>query len=461
MSFELEKKFSDKTIAFDDTGKSLSLEDYHYVKETFGRLMEPRSVVFVYSKNCNEALAAFLVCMELKIIPLMLDAKMDATLRNQLEHTYRPQYLWMPESDKTLKDKNPVFSWRSYQLIKTGKHAYPVFEQLSLLLTTSGSTGSPKLVRHSYENIYRNAVNVAAAFDIVPDDRPLAFLPLQYTMGLSLVCSHLMAGATVHLTDRAITEGDFWERVKNEQITNLTGVPFSYAWFKRLRLERMDLPHLKVLSQGGGKLDEKLFKAFAEYCRNTNKKFIASYGQTEASARMSVLEGDMAIEKAGSIGKPIPEGRFSIRDDNGNISTEGEAQGELIYEGPNVTLGYAHNIDDLAKGDERNGYLETNDIAYRDADGFYYIKGRMSRFLKIYGLRISMDEVEAMVSGKFDTDCMVSGRDDEMSITVTGTQDEKAIKTHIAQTLNVHHSAIQVKHVQHIERNSAGKILYK
>ena len=459
MRFDILHSFTDRPVAIDDSGNSLDGAQFGKFCEQFAQLIPPRSLIFIECKNGCEALAGFLACLELRIVPLLIDHKMDSGLKSGLVKTYRPAFIWKPEA-KNVESSDVLLSWHEYNLYKTGHETPELHEDLSLLLTTSGSTGSPKLVRHSYRNVYKNAVNVAKAFSITKYDRPLVFLPMQYTMGLSLVCSHLMAGATVHLTDRPITDSVFWKRLKDEQITNITGVPFSFVWFKKLRLERMDLPHLKVLSQGGGKLEDELFKAFADFCAKHNKKFIASYGQTESTARMSVLDPEMALQKAGSIGKAIPEGAFSIRLDDGSISKEGEARGELVYEGPNVTLGYAYSHEDLMNPDERRGVLSTGDIARRDADGFYYIEGRMSRFLKIYGIRISMDEVESLVAGKYETDCAVIGRDDEMRILIAGNKDEKEVRSYVSEVLHLNHAAISVSAVDEIKRNSAGKIMY-
>ena len=159
----------------------------------------------------------------------------------------------------------------------------------------------------------------------------------------------------------------------------------------------MKLTDLTLLTQGGGKMPAELNLKFAEYCRDNGKKWIATYGQSEGTARMAWLPPEYAIPKMGSIGIAVPNGKLMLRDSDGNIIEESPATGEMCYAGRNVTMGYARSRDDLALGDERKGFLPTGDIAYRDADGFYYIRGRMGRFLKIYGNRIGLDECEQIV----------------------------------------------------------------
>jgi Acyl-CoA synthetases (AMP-forming)/AMP-acid ligases II len=206
---------------------------------------------------------------------------------------------------------------------------------------------------------------------------------------------------------------------ENRKITYFTGVPYSFEILQKLRFFRMNLPDLQIITQGGGKLDSELFKQCGEYAKNFGKKFIATYGQTEGTARMAFLDPDYALEKIGSIGKAIPNGKLSIIDNNGVETFDGEATGEMIYRGDNVTLGYAYCAEDLSKGDENNGILHTGDIAHRDKDGFYFIVGRMKRFLKIFGLRIGLDEIEHLVKSNFDTDCVCGGSDDMLKVSIT------------------------------------------
>jgi acyl-coenzyme A synthetase/AMP-(fatty) acid ligase len=222
----------------------------------------------------------------------------------------------------------------------------------------------------------------------------------------------------------------------------------------------MDLPYLKLLTQGGGKLKSELFKEFAEFAEKTGKKFIATYGQTEGTARMAFLKADMATRKTGSIGKAIPNGQLLLMNDNGEEIIETEAVGEMVYRGPNVTLGYALIGDDLAKGDENKGVLKTGDIARRDADGYYYIVGRISRFLKIYGVRIGLDESEQMIKSSFDIDCICSGNDEKLIIKITDEQKKESIHNFVVEKTGLFHTAIEVVVVNEIPRNEAGKSIY-
>jgi acyl-coenzyme A synthetase/AMP-(fatty) acid ligase len=248
---------------------------------------------------------------------------------------------------------------------------------------------------------------------------------------------------------------EFWQFFKERKASSFGGVPYTYEILKKLRFFNMKLPALKYFTQAGGKLSEALHKEFAEYALREDKKFVVMYGQTEATARMSYLPYNMSLKKIGSIGIAIPGGKFELRDKN-------EAgEGELIYKGKNVTLGYAEGPGDLKKGDERKGVLITGDIAKKDSDSYYYIVGRKKRFLKLFGNRINLDEIETLIKTKFNIASAVSGDDDNMRIYITDADKKDAVKNFISEIIGVHFSAFKVLAISEIPKNEAGKTLYK
>jgi len=305
-----------------------------------------------------------------------------------------------------------------------------------------------------------NARNVAATAELTAEERGIAILPMHFTMGLFVITSHLFAGATILMMQLALTERGFWQFIKDQKATNLSGVPYSYEVLNKLRFFNMDLPDLRLLIQGGGKLKNELFKEYAEFAQKTGKKFLASYGQTEGTSRMAFLKPDMALDKIGSIGKAVPTGQLSLVDESGEEIAVMEGVGEMVYRGPNVTLGYAQNGTDLVKGDENNGVLHTGDIARRDADGYYYIVGRISRFLKLYGIRIGLDETEQMIKSAFDIDCICSGNDEKMIIKITDMTEKDEIHKYVIEKTGLFHSSVEVVVIDDIPRNEAGKKIY-
>ena len=177
---------------------------------------------------------------------------------------------------------------------------------------------------------------------------------------------------------------------------------------------------------------------------------------------MAYLPYEKALEKYGSMGKAIPGGKFILGDVNGNPITEPNVVGELIYEGANVTLGYAEERADLAKGDERGGRLETGDMAQMDEDGYFFIVGRKKRFLKLYGNRINLDEIERMIKAEFsEIDVVAGGNDDLMTIYITDREHKEAVANLVSERTRINKKAIAVQFIDEVPRNEAGKVLYK
>lgn len=455
MFLDLDKKDRSAVAVIDDSGAQLTYGEICDFSAEFGRQLPARSLVFLLAENRIGSLLGYTACLSDRIVPLILSAKTETGLYERLRDLYRPAYLWAPEEMEFPYE--PVFAAWGYKLLKTGFDSAPLYEDLAMLLPTSGSTGSPKLVRHSYRNIEANADNVRRLFGLTADERAMAILPMHYTMGLSVIASHLLAGATLLLSGRSLLDRGFWAMLK--EATSFTGVPYSYELLMKMRLTRMDLPNLRIITQGGGKLTPEMFRALAEFARDKGKQFIATYGQSECTARMAYLPAELALEKTCSIGIAEPGGQLSIIDEAGVETFEGEATGEMVYRGENVTLGYANGPDDLLKGDENHGVRRTGDLARRDADGCYFIVGRLGRFLKIFGLRIGLDEVENLIRQEFKADCYCKGDDEKLIVLVTDPSLVERLPAFIEEKTHLFHKNIEIRTVSEILRNEAGKII--
>ena len=455
MFLDLDKKDRSAVAVIDDSGAQLTYGEICDFSVEFGRWLPARSLVFLLAENRIGSLLGFTACLSDRIVPLILSAKTEAGLYENLRDLYRPAYLWAPEEMEFPYE--PVFAAWGYRLLKTGFDSAPLYEDLALLLPTSGSTGSPKLVRHSYRNIEANADNVRSLFGLTADECAMAILPMHYTMGLSVIASHLLAGAKLLLSGRSLLDRGFWAMLK--EATSFTGVPYSYELLMKMRFTRMDLPNLRIITQGGGKLTPEMFQALAEYARDKGKRFIATYGQSECTARMAYLPAELALEKTCSIGFAEPGGQLSILDADGVETFEGEATGEMVYRGENVTLGYANGPEDLLKGDENHGVRRTGDLARRDADGCYFIIGRLGRFLKIFGLRIGLDEVENLIRQEFKADCYCKGDDERLIVLVTDPALAERLPAFIEEKTHLFHKNIEIRLVDAILRNEAGKVI--
>lgn len=457
------QKYGGSIAVLDGQGRLLTYgvldREGRRVAEAIGR----RCLAFILCRNETGALVGYTGMMNAEIVPLLLSAQMDREALAGLLAAYQPSYLWIPEDMAgDFSGWTPVYRAFDYCLLRGGGTEYALYPDLALLLTTSGSTGSPKFVRQSYGNVRSNAEAIASYLELNETERPITTLPMNYTYGLSIINSHLLAGAALLVTDKSLTQREFWSFFRQEGATSFGGVPYTYEMLDRMRFQRMDLPSLRTMTQAGGKLSPALHRKFAQDAAAAGRRFVVMYGQCEATARMGYLPPERAVEKCGSMGIAIPGGTFRLIDADGRQITAPGVAGELIYEGPNVTLGYAECGEDLAKGDERGGILQTGDMAKFDGDGYYYITGRKKRFLKIYGNRVNLDEVDGLVKEKFpDLSCASAGTDDHMYIFITDAGRTEAVKEFLARRTKLNPAAFQVIAIDKIPKNDSGKTLYR
>lgn len=460
------EQFKNNVAIIDEYGTDVSYEDLIEFGDKVASVISERSLVFVMCTNSIGSVAGYASFVNKGMVSVLLNAHLEKELLDNLVETYKPEYIWVPTEMCTEYEKynaQNVFSEYGYTLLKTTFDAkYELYDELCIMLTTSGSTGSPKFVRQSYKNVESNAKSIVQYLELNSSERPITTLPMNYTYGLSIINSHFMVGATLLVTDKGLMQKEFWKFFKGAEATSFGGVPYTYEMLERLRFFKMELPSLRYMTQAGGKLTPELHKKFAEYADQKNVKFIVMYGQCEATARMGYLPAEKSLEKYGSMGIAIPGGKFKLIDVNGNDITEPHVTGELVYYGSNVTLGYAECGQDLIKGDERFGELCTGDMAQFDEDGYYYIVGRKKRFLKIYGNRVNLDEVDRMIKTKFDNiDVASAGIDDHMYIFVTEERYANDVVKFVVEKTGLNPAAFQSIVIDSIPKNDAGKTLYK
>jgi len=453
--------YGSKTAIIDEKSECYSYTDLINRDDAVRSRIPQRCIVFSVCENQLESVAGYIGFLRGRIVPVLVNATLPADLFDKLLKTYRPAYIWMPSPKSESRNwGEPIYRSAHYVLLKTVYgNDVPVHSDLALLMMTSGSTGSPLLVRQSYGNICSNTNAIVSYLRITETDRPITTLPMSYTYGLSVLNTHLLKGCTVILTAKSVMEKAFWDGLKNHNATTFGGVPYTYEMLKILRFSNMNLPNLKILTQAGGRLSHDLTLEFASICAKKGIEFVVMYGQTEATARMSYLPSEYNIEKAGSIGIAIPGGEMWLEDANGQVISQNDTVGELVYKGPNVTMGYATNYQDLSKGDINKGVLKTGDFAKRDKDGFYYIVGRKKRFLKIFGNRVNLEELEGAIK-TLGLNCVCGGKDDHLRIYTVDKGQENKIKEFVVSQTGLHPSACAVILVDSIPRSETGKILY-
>jgi len=420
-------------------------------------------LVALLCDNSPGSIAAYLAALSCGHAVMLLSGTMEAPLRERILEVYRPEVVIsavgtsVPAGYLLRGEPLPSLSVAFAVAPECGE----IHPETALLLSTSGTTGSPKFVRLSYRNLQANAESIAEYLELSPEETAITSLPFSYSYGVSVVNSHLLRGGKLVCTDASLVTKDFWQLFKECGCTSLAGVPYSYHLLERLRFARMELPALRTMTQAGGVLAVDKVRLFADLMRQRGGRFFVMYGQTEASPRISYVPHQRLLDKLGSAGIAIPGGALAV-------VGEGEAgcapfeEGEVVYSGPNVMLGYAESREDLAAGDQLGGVLHTGDIGYLDDEGYLFITGRSKRFLKIFGLRLNLDDVEGMLERELSLPVACLGRDELLHIVVeTGSEADLAqAKRRTSELYHIHHGALQVHRTGALPRTSSGKKEY-
>lgn len=456
-------------------GRLMSYRELEGEASEFAKAGGGRAPALMLCRNSPGMIACYAGFISSGIVPIMLGehAAFDAVM--EILRRYRPSLIACPGDLQVLSEGRdgagrPPFGGVEVEkaleldgvsVFRTGLGDPPdLHPDLALLLSTSGSTGSPKLVRISKKNLESNAASIIGSLGITADDRAITALPMNYSYGLSVINTRLMAGGSLAATDSSLMQKPFWDLFEKAGATSLSGVPYSYAMLRRLGFCRSAHPRLCMMDQAGGRLPEALQQEFSSYCASEGIKFFLMYGQTEATARMACLPSGLASSRLGCAGRAIPGGAFSVRGDDGSELGPWQ-EGRLFYKGPNVAMGYAFEAADLALGDEWHGVLDTGDRAMLDEGGFLYLRGRSSRFVKLFGNRVGLDECAEMLERRFPgTEAACTGRDDLLVACIAGDVDPAEARAYLAASTRIHQSAFKVVKLKSLPRSPSGKILY-
>lgn len=273
---------------------------------------------------------------------------------------------------------------------------------LALLLSTSGSTGSPKLVRLSHDNLRSNAAAIAAALHLTETDRAITSLPLHYTFGLSVLHSHLAAGGSVVLHDGSVLDETTWRTVDDLGVTHLAVVPHMVELMESTGVLERPHPSLRLIVQAGGRMSPERVVRTAALGRAGGWGLAVMYGQTEATARICVLDPALVAEHPDAVGRPIADTTLHL---DTTVPEASGGAGEVVVRGPGVMMGYAEHPDDLALGAMLTE-LRTGDIGRMDGDGLLRLVGRRSGFVKVMGVRIDVARIEGALESAGFTACV-------------------------------------------------------
>ena len=354
------------------------------------------SVIVLIADNCFEFIAGYVASVNnKKTISIILDKSFSKTYMEKIIRKFKPNYIYSP---KTIFFDNLRFKeineFKKFKILKLNfNHERKINNKNFILLSTSGTTESPKFVRLSKKNIEDNTSKIINYLKIKKTHRTITTMPAGYSYGLSILNSHLKSGAKIILNNSSVIEKIFWNKINKFKVSSFGGVPELYEFLKRIDFKKYVSKNLKYLSQAGGKMDERTLRYFGNICKINKIKFYVMYGQTEESPRISYLEWKYFFSKINSIGKTLKGYKLKIIKKNKEIKKP-NITGEIVLYGDSVCLGYAKNLNDLKKGDVNKKVLYTGDLGFRDKEGFIYLSGRSKKIVKIFGKRYDLLEIE-------------------------------------------------------------------
>lgn len=432
----------------DDEGRGWVSYDAlrRHSEEWADRLKGPRGLAFLYIRNDVASVAAWLGALSAGHTVALFDPNLPAEARARLKACYQPDWLIEPG------ERHAV--WGPFN-----PEPISLYPALALLLSTSGSTGSPKLVRLTLAAVEANAAGIADVLSIKSDDVAAGHLPLHYSYGLSVLTSHLCRGARVRLTEHSLMQREFWPSLRDARVTHFPGVPFHYHMLAKLGFDRLNLGLLRAMTQAGGALDVAIQRQAHSFMSVQGGAFYVLYGQTEAAPRMATLQHEDFPFAEGSVGAALPGCRFEI------FEPDQSDTGEVVFYGPNVMLGYAEARSDLALGDVLRGRLQTGDIGRLDDAGRLYLTGRAKRFGKVYGLRVNLDELEREASAIAPTAVIQAGEGVLVFFVTLGdkasdTEQSQRMLDHLLSRFTIPRAGYAFRSVEAIPHTERGKVDY-
>ena len=460
------KKYSENTAIIT---KDLEAIKYKELSEKINKfklkINDSKKLTFLICTNDIEVIIAYLSFLEIKNPLMLIDATLSDKKINELIVAYNPEYIFLNKNSLTNKIKKmyscnfKVNSFYNFKLKKLFFIKKRISKDLSVLLGTSGTLGNSKYVKLTKVNIIENTKQIIKYLNLKTTDRTITTLPFNYSYGFSIINTHLSAGASIVLNNYSIFESKFWKLFNQSNITNFNGVPFTYEILSKLRFNQFFTKNLNFITQAGGRMASTNLKECLRLSIKNKVNFFTMYGQTEASPRMSYVNLTDNIDKTGSIGKALKGCKFWLEDAKKKKILRPNTVGDLIFKGKNIFKGYAQSYKCLNTLTSIP-VLKTGDIAKFDKEGFFYITGRKKRFIKIYGIRFGLDEMEKALENEFKSRFYCFGVDNKLTILIEDTKKKNYNIYKVSEFLKIKQKNIEIKINKSIPKKNNGKIDY-
>lgn len=434
-----------------DSGKVYEKNEIKELSKTLQKLSKGKKLVLFMGDNDEYSILFYIACLNLRDCIMPISSNTSKKSLSRIIKNFNPEIIFTKENIIN-KNYKKLLTFEIYNIFKRKNMISKINKELALLLSTSGSTGESKYVKLTYKNIYSNASSIKKYLNLDSSHTTITTLPIHYSYGISVINSHLLADAKIYINKLSFFEKDFWHNLAKNKITNFSGVPFHFEILHRFNIEKLNLNSLKFCTQAGGKLNVEIIKSFVEKFSKLKKKFYVMYGQTEASPRISYADENDLMKYPETVGKPIPGGKIIIKNPKENF-------GEICYKGKNVFNGYAQNRNEL-KNLEKINTLRTGDIG-RKKQNLLFITGRLSRFQKIYGVRINLDILERYLNN-LRIKCFCVFKSNKIFIFTTKlVENENNIKVLIKNDFEININTIKFIKINRFPYNLNNKIDYK
>jgi acyl-CoA synthetase (AMP-forming)/AMP-acid ligase II len=418
-----------------------------------GCLLSPASVI------------AYLGAMYAGLVPVPIEENALVSSGNLLLQTTGARAVWTERSiDLDHVNENDVLILNSLpdkSSVNIAPPAYCHENDLAALMATSGSTGAPRFVMINHGNLSANTEAIIRSQSLANDERAMLVLPISYCFGASVLHTHLYKGGGVVFDKRFMFPDKVLRAIDKFKCTTFAGVPTVYnILLRRSNIRSIPMPSLRRLLQAGGALAPERIREMRAAVPNA--RFYVMYGQTEATARITCLDPERLDEKLGSAGAPLDNLTVRIVDEQGRELATGEV-GEILVKGPSVSSGYLNDVEENSRI-LSDGWLRTGDLAYRDEDGYLWIEGRKSAFLKIRGVRVSFAEIETLVAALPGVhECVATAAPhvevgEALVLWVVPEHGAENIAEQVRRSMPTHWTCASINTVTEIPKNSHGKI---
>ena len=436
--------------------------------------------VALLSPNCAEYAGAFLGTLQAGGIAAEIDyhgtnAEIEATFRKAepVAAVVAPQHAALVEDIAARTSRPSVIvvldgSWSAATRQSPAGVTFPdlTLDDTACIAFTSGTTGAPKGVVLTHGNLLANASAICESLGLTSGDSVMVVLPFCYSYGKSLLTTHLLVGGALVLSSGFTYPNVVLDQMRDESVTGFAGVPSTYAsLLRRSTLRTRQLPRLRYVTQAGGAMPVAHITELASIL-GPEKKLFLMYGQTEATARLTILNPSDLQRKMGSIGKPIGGVTIELVKADGSPAAVGE-EGEIVASGKGIMAGYWKDPEATGRV-LRDGRLFTGDLATRDAEGFLTIVGRRSDLIKCGGHRVSPREIEEVLLLLPEvSEVAVLGKTDEILgesvaaflVAEAGmTLEAEAVRRHCRQYLAAFKVPTEVTFVSSLPKTASGKI---